>query len=290
MSAYHRPRGLAYYGGKSPLHGLSRWITGIIGYDPKRSYCEPFGGMLGVLCCRPPVNMEIVNDVDGDLVNWWLCTRDFTEEMKHRVKHTPRSRTAYQASAQCVRVPPSEGYPFSADRGERLERAVAYHVCIEQSVTHSGLGKTGWAITYSPNKGAFTRFGDRNFDALATRIYNVQVESRDALEILERTAREPGMVIYCDPPYRTADTSPFTVSGVDWEKMTDLLVMQKGRVAVSGYADEWDHLAGWHRFEKAHRHIPIGVQNTTEDSRQLPRTEVLWTNFPSSQRDLFQEE
>lgn len=49
-----------------------------------------------------------------------------------------------------------------------------------------------------------------------------------------------------------------------------------GRVAISGYGEEWDGL-GWHRQEKR---TMRGIYRGTEiGSTYSPRTEVLWTNY-----------
>lgn len=49
--------------------------------------------------------------------------------------------------------------------------------------------------------------------------------------------------------------------------------MQQGRVAVSGYGDEWDCL-GWRRVEKEGL-----VRRPNQTARKV--VEVLWMNYPS---------
>ena len=55
--------------------------------------------------------------------------------------------------------------------------------------------------------------------------------------------------------------------------MTDLLLVQQGQVAISGYGQEWDHL-GWTRSEKESRFVFNGETSISES-----RVEVLWMNY-----------
>ena len=273
----NQPRGLAYYGGKSPLNGLCKWIVGILGWEKRSSYIEPFCGMMGVLLARQRVNVEMVNDLDGNLINWWRCVRENTPEMARQVYMTPRSRVVYSEAHELL----------NSGKGTDIERAVAFQVILEQGLMHGpdvhGL-KSGWRQIYSPDcGGAYSRWTGAEFGVLADRLRNIQIENRCALEILDRAAKQDRCTVYCDPPYRTADRSPYAHSVVDYESMTEILLRQKGRLAVSGYYDDWDHL-GWFRHEYQTKFCHSGA-NAHRPAEK--RTEVLWTNFPSNQMRLF---
>ena len=62
----------------------------------------------------------------------------------------------------------------------------------------------------------------------------------------------------------------YSVRGVDWDRLADLLMAQRGAVGVSGYGDEWDRL-GWRRVTRPalRRQINGGGE---------ARMEVLWLN------------
>ena len=56
-------------------------------------------------------------------------------------------------------------------------------------------------------------------------------------------------MVYVDPPYdNTIGTEGAYRHGVDRDALLDVLRVQRGRVAISGYGDEWDAL-GWERHE-----------------------------------------
>ena len=94
--------------------------------------------------------------------------------------------------------------------------------------------------------------------------------------MLERTADGDYAVIYCDPPYPSANTTPYAWGNLDFDRLADLLRLQKGDVAVSGYPGEWDCL-GWESDGKLHGRSQI-------KGKVAARTEVLWRNARGAER------
>ena len=56
----------------------------------------------------------------------------------------------------------------------------------------------------------------------------------------------------------------------------ETLLRQQGKVAISGYGEEWDCLE-WQRYEKKDVHVPI------EGGEHKGRTEVLWCNYDAAE-------
>ena len=278
MTLNTKTRGLPYYGGKSPIGSVSKWINSILYWKKGDTYCEPFAGMLGVLLSRPKSNLEIASDADGDIINWWRCVRDRTYEMTHAVKFTPWSREEYETSTQILQ----------SDEEDSLKRAVATHVVLEQNMVHGlGKGQGGWSHKY---KGSISRGELSRFDHLAERVRNVQLETRDALYIMKRMADVEESAVYVDPPYITANTSPYNVTPFDKSEMIDIMCSMKGRVALSGYDGDWNEMdtRGWNRHEMQTVHNPIGVNATSKEQHEKRgRVEVLWTNFENQRKTLF---
>ena len=52
--------------------------------------------MAGVLLARAPVKTEILNDLNGRVVNWWRAVRDKPEEFGRLLEFTPFSRAEYE--------------------------------------------------------------------------------------------------------------------------------------------------------------------------------------------------
>jgi len=258
---------LPYYGGKSAgnANGTGPWIASLLGHDPSLAYIEPFAGMAGVLLCRVPAATEMLNDADENIITWWRAVRDHGEEFQRLIDLTPHSRAEYCRCLDAIHEPDVSG----------LDRALAVHVVLTQNAQRGlGAAPSQWTRNFDGGR-VVTRY---DLATLTHRMRNVRLECRDAVSILEASADSP-CVVYCDPPYTTATTERYRVREFDKDAMASVLREHKGRVAVSGYRDEWDAL-GWVRNELDVR----STANTTKRYESAARkTEVLWTNFQTEQ-------
>ena len=84
-------RTLPYYGGKRG-YGKAEWIASFLPHTPDSCYVEPFAGMAAVLLARSPVDIEILNDANERIVNWWRIVRDEAEEFGRLIDFSPFSR------------------------------------------------------------------------------------------------------------------------------------------------------------------------------------------------------
>lgn len=262
MAREEKLGGLPYLGGKSGRSntGTGRWIAGLLPY--RHYYVEPFGGMMGVLLQRRKSKVEVYNDLNKNLLDWWTAVREIPGELAERLEITPQSRALFEECIDKMR----EGNP-----GDLLERAWRVHVIYTAKMPTARDEKTGFAWTKTDyKKGSWPH---HRFEALGRRISDVVLECRDANVIMETMRNREDLVMYVDPPYRSSVTHaklPYGLPDVDWDRMLKALAAQKGLVAVSGYNDEWDDL-GWHRIERP--------TFTSVAKSAQKRTEVLWTNF-----------
>ena len=169
---------------------------------------------------------------------------------------------------------------MEADSDDPLHRAWAFSVIAIQGVGRPTTDRN-WKYTISdvrttyPNERVASRIA-----SVAARIAHVQIENDDAIDVIDRCIKRPGLVMYCDPPYRYADNQCYGAA-IDHEAMVEVLLAQPDEnwVVVSGYPDDYPELtdAGW-RTESCETFEHIG--NT-------PRTETLWINQPDPQLSLF---
>ena len=255
---------LRWYGGKAG-YGKGAWIAGLLPWDKDSIYVETHGGMAGVLGSRAPVKHEIFNDIDPRVINWWEQLRTYPDEFAWHVQCCPHSRKLHEWAKQAV-----DNENISA-----FDRAVAFHVIALQSVSQNIGQMPQWSRALTPAVGSIGRWRRERVAPLAERFSKVKLECGPAEKLLERIADSEMVVIYVDPPYYSANTSAYRFSNQDVSALTNLLLSQKGKVAISGYENEWEFL-GWNRYELegitrvAHR--KKGVKATA-------RTEVLWTNY-----------
>lgn len=251
----------AYFGGKITL------APKIAELLPKHDhYIEPFAGSLAVLLAKSPVGRETVNDLDGDLVNFWKVLRDQPEELERVTRLTPHSREEYEASKDLD--------------GDDLERARRVWVRLTQGRSNS-MKPTGWKFQKSSETGLsrpeYQASYVQRMSAAAERMQRVSIENRDAIELIRDYGTESTVCIYADPPYLGSTRA----ANYRMEMLEDDLHVQlaaalrecKASVVLSGYASPlYEELyPGWHRME---------LKAPTAMSGRAAENEVLWSNVP----------
>lgn len=78
---------LKYPGGKARI---ASWI--ISHFPPHNTYCEPFFGSGAVFFNKAPDKIETINDIDGDVVNFFRVCRDDPESLSRLISLTPSAR------------------------------------------------------------------------------------------------------------------------------------------------------------------------------------------------------
>jgi len=257
----------SYYGGKTTL--ASRIAELLPAHD---HYIEPFAGSLAVLLAKEPSAAETVNDLDGDLVNFWKVLRDQPEDLERVCMLTPHSRGEYEAS--------------HALEGDDLERARRVWVRLTQSRSHS-MKPTGWwtrkaSAGHSPS--AYIESYAARIAAVGQRMSRVSIENRDALELVRDYGTEPSVCIYADPPYLgSTRATNYRVEMLEDDlhvQLAETLRACKASVVLSGYASQlYEELyPGWHRME---------LKAPTAMSGRAAENEVLWSNVPLGMQEAF---
>jgi len=80
-----------WYGGK---YSHLDWLLPLLPIT--NHYCEPFGGSAAVLLNREPSHVEIYNDIDGEVANFFRVLRDHKEQLLYAIGMTPFSREEFQ--------------------------------------------------------------------------------------------------------------------------------------------------------------------------------------------------
>ena len=268
---------MSWAGGKSANSvPQGPWICSLIPWEYDTLYCEPYGAVGGVMLQRKPTKQEYLNDLDQNVINWWRQVRNKPEELGRLLDLTPHSEAEYYEAVRVI----LENEPVSD-----IERAMYFTIAIYQSIAKSFAYKA-WSCQFGLVKKSETMFAkigrwSERIEALAERMKSVELSCRPAVDLLNSLAKNEKAVIYCDPPYPTA----FDFYGnaeLDVDELSEVLLKQKGRVAISGYEEEWDHL-GWYRHECPYIN---GTTVSNAGSRSgNPRREILWTNYVVEEKE-----
>ena len=277
MSNKTKISALPYFGGKSARSAtkLGAWINSLLPENNDDTvYIEPFAGMCGVLLQRPPAKIEIINDLNERVWNWWRVVRDKPDELQYYLDNSPdASRREYSF---CVK---------NLDNKDPVKRAYALTVVLSLSRIPGDNNPPDTGMR-NPIFGGGSSLHKR-LKPLTQRMRYVRLECRDAIEVLESIVELDNAIIYADPPYINARKECYTHQDLDYKKLGKVFKEQEGKVAISGYGEEWDYL-GWERHEYNTKSTVKFVEDEdTGKKRGLRRTEVLWTNYtPPKQRQL----
>lgn len=247
---------LKFPGGK---WNLAKWI---IAHMPvHRLYVEPFFGSGAILFNKPPAKIEILNDLDGRVVNLFRVIRERPDELAAAVEMTPWSREEYYAA-----------YEVSPDPVEDARR---FLVRCWQAFGTKVVHRTGWRSdaldTSQPRTKTWGGLPARILVA-AERLKPCYIECRPAVEVIRRHSQTEAL-IYADPPYLLSTRScPYYAVEMTDNDHVELLTALKehpGPVLLSGYESQMyrDMLPGW----------STSLREVYAEKGRM-RKEVLWLN------------
>jgi DNA adenine methylase len=249
---------LRYHGGK---WRVAPWV---VGHFPRhRIYAEPFCGAASVLLQKSRAWSEYLNDLDGELINFFRVLQDTkrAESLMRLLSVTPFSRDEYDLAHEPASDP--------VERARRL--------CILSFMGHSSVSTLGRPSGFRhrthhahTDPGHHWRQYPMYLAVVVERLRGVIIENRPALKLIP-LLDTPDTLFYVDPPYPqsvrlTFGAYRFEMTDEEHIALAECLQQVSGYAIVSGYrcALYDDLYAAWERVER----------QTTSDGG--PRTECLW--------------
>lgn len=248
-------------------------------------YADIFGGGASMLLKKEPAPIEVYNDLDSDLVNFFRVLRD------------PEQYRALQCAVECTPVSREEFY-FCRDHpypepADPVERARRFMVTCRQSF--SG-GRDSWTFSRTAVRRGMSLTcshwlsGVEMLAEVHQRLMRVLIEHCDWERIFDRYADNPDVLIYADPPYhpdtRRSGGYKHELTAGDHEHLVERFLLADCKIMLSGY----DHPAyqplvdaGWRK-----RAFPIVCYATTRSraggiaTDRDYRTETVWTNYDTT--------
>jgi DNA adenine methylase len=265
----------SWYGGK---FSHLQWLLPILDKIPHELYVESCGGSAAVLLNKKPSKVEVYNDINSEVVNFFRVLRNQKDQLIEQLELTPYSREEFADSCDIQTT-------------SDLERARQFFVKARQV-------RTGLCTVATPGAWAYVKKdGNKNAKALTVsrwlngiemlepiflRLKEVQIEHLDALEVIKKYDTEHTLH-YIDPPYLKETRNKKSIgycyaddfSDEQHVKLLDLILTLKGKVCISGYWNELyaDKLKYWksHKVEKI-------ASSTNTGEKAYAKEEVLWSN------------
>lgn len=200
------------------------------------TYVEPFSGGWSVgFCLSGTTKVEVYNDKDCLLVNFFRVLRDRSEEFIDRIQLMPYSREEFNQAKKIAKMRNYEIKRLSEEE-EKMQAALLFFTKIRMSM--SGDIHGGWSrgITTTPIPNWLSAIA--RLPEIVSRFKTVQIESLDARACIKQYD-SIGTLFYVDPPYmdsaRSSGGYRYDISNEYHADLLSTLRRCKGLVVLSGY-------------------------------------------------------
>lgn len=258
-----------YYGAKQRI---ARKI--IASLPPHNAWVEAFCGSAAITLAKAPAPIEVINDLDGQVVNLFDQLRSNPDALCRAVALTPYARAEFQRAR------------LETEHPDPLEKARRFLVATMMTV-NATVGGKGSGFSFSQS---YAREGKEarvcrwynlveRLERVVERLRHVRVENRDARELLGMFSKRPATLVYLDPPYFTKRAHRYVIDAGDrgfHEDLLSICLRARCMLLISGYENElYDEMLsekdGWRK---------VRIETHTRDTRgeDYRRTEILWQN------------
>ena len=225
------------------------------------TYVEPFAGGAQLFFHKPRSPIEVLNDVDGEVVNFFKVCQRHPAELARTLRFQPASRAVF-----------AQHRDQSPHLLTDIERAARFYYLQKNAFGgrrrrqnfHYGVTKPS---SYQPAA------LPARLMAVADRLIDVQLESTPYEEVLVRYDR-PTTFFYCDPPYVGLPYYRFNFATDDYVALAERLARLRGRFLLSIN----DHPTARTAFKRFHQAaLPVAYPMGPKGRR---RVELVFANFP----------
>ena len=188
-------------------------------FPPHTCYVEVFAGGAALYMLRPPADVEVINDVNGELTNLYRVIKHHFEEFYRQLKYSLSSRDIFKWTQD---TPP--------ETLTDVQRAARFFYLQQHCFGGKVDGQTWGTATTAPPMNLLRL--EETLSAAHIRLASTYIENRDWAKCIEVYDR-PHTFFYMDPPY--LETAGYGVPfGIEqYEKMADLMRTIKGKAILS---------------------------------------------------------
>lgn len=212
-------------GVNKPLHAPFAWIGGksklaaqiIPLMAPHQKYIEVFGGALSVFYRKEPSKIEILNDINGDLINLHRIIQTRPQSLNSCINGLLRSREIFYAIKHRTIKPRN-----------KIEAAAFFYFQIAASFGAKG-------DHFAMPKGRSAKNIYRDFRVYSRRLKRATIENLSYEKLIKEYDSEDSL-FYLDPPYVGTENYYKTAGGFsrqDHEALAEILRGIKGKFMLS---------------------------------------------------------
>lgn len=215
---------LSYYGGKQKLCSV------ILSLIPSHQlYCEPFVGGGAIFFGKQPSAVEVLNDTNSELINFYRVVQNHYAEVERMIRGTLHSRRLHSDASTVYNNP----HLF-----DEIKHAWAVWVLTSQTFSSIIDGTWGYDKKDNTTTQKISNKREQFTEQLTARLQNVQLECADALYIIQSRDTTHSF-FYCDPPYFNSNCGHYNgYSSDNFEGLLRRLSGIQGRFLLSSYPSD----------------------------------------------------
>lgn len=200
--------------------GKRRLADRLIPQFPRHEcYVEVFAGGAALYFMRPPAAVEVINDVNGELVNLYRVVKNHLEEFVRQFKYALSSRDVFRWLQD---TPP--------ETLTDIQRAARFFYLQQHAFGGKVEGQSWGTATTTPPVNLLRI--EENLSAAHLRLAQAYIENLDWAECVQRYDR-PHTFFYMDPPYLETEGYGVQFGREQYEKMAQVLAGLQGKAIVS---------------------------------------------------------
>lgn len=181
-----------YYGGKGAI--VQYLLQHVPPDDVYVTYLEAFAGGASLFFGKSPAKVDILNDIDSLVTNFYKVLRDMPDEFIRQANLIPYSREVHKDAKKVLK------YPLDAIENTDLAKALDFFILCRQSMSGDMTG--GWSHGKKTNPIGGWLSAIERLPEIVERLCGVQVENMNAIECIKKYD-STSTFIYTDPPYYT---------------------------------------------------------------------------------------
>lgn len=247
---------LSYIGGKN------RVAKSLIAmFPPHETYCEVFLGGGQVLFRKDPSRVEIVNDLDGEVVNFFRCAQHHPEELARCLKFVLISREWFKKF--------DSQNPASLTDIQRAARFFYLQKTCYAGLVHNRHYAAKTVSVPGMNPARLPEI----FEKVHKRLARVQIESLPFQEFIPKFDRRTTL-FFCDPPYWRRKLYNHNFTDDDYGTLAGLLRCISGKFVLTvDDVPELRELFDWAKITE----VKVTYTSQQEAGKRYP--ELIITNF-----------
>lgn len=183
-------------------------------------YVEPFCGAAALYFLKTPSKIEVINDINGELVNLYRVVKHHLEEFVRQFKWALVSRQIYK----WLQDTPEETLTD-------IQRAARFYYLQKQAFGGKVAEHTFGTSTTSAPRFNLLRI-EEELSMAHLRLSRTLIEHLDWHQCIERYDR-PHTLFYCDPPYWGTEGYGVEFGLENYDHMAELARSTKGKMIIS---------------------------------------------------------